>query len=180
MRLKITCLIAGMLLSALIMETSVKPTANPESHVFEMVLRPVTNGQREVKGIVVHQEIHGTPAADGTPFTLIAPVTYAGVTHVADRIQSLDVHDAKGQISFKIEDDKPAQGGFPYYRHWRAERAVQFPVTVDYEALVQPAGSPNGPPFGIRPSGGGSVAQVAAFCCCRKMAERTYPESGGT
>ena len=77
------------------------------------------------------------------------------VLMVADRVQDLTVTDAKGAVPLASVDDPAAPGGFPYFRHWTAQRPVSYPVTISYRSAVQPAGAPQGPPFGIRPSGGG-------------------------
>jgi hypothetical protein len=143
----------------------------PEVHALRMVWKPLSSNG-EVTAIEVQQQVDGVAANDGKPFSLTAPVTYVNVTGVADRITRLDVRDASGPISFTTEDDKPVPGGFPYYRHWRATRAVSYPVTISYTALVQPAGSPGGPAFGIRPSGGGVSGSAAGFLL--------LPENAGT
>lgn len=127
---------------------------------LDTVLKPVREGGPEVTAIEVKAEL-----AEGVGDTLVlsAPVTYAGVRDVADRVQGLVVRDAKGVIPLAVADDPAAPGGFPYFRHWTAQRAVSYPVTISYRSLVQPAGAPQGPPFGIRPSGGGVSGAGAGF-----------------
>ena len=117
---------------------------------LETVLKPVRDGGAEVVAIEVRSVL-----TQGEGLVLSAPVTYAGVRGVADRVQGLTVTDAKGAVPLASVDDPAAPGGFPYFRHWTAQRAVTYPVKISYRSAVQPAGAPQGPPFGIRPSAGG-------------------------
>ena len=82
-------------------------------------------------------------------------MVYAGVRGIADRVSDLKVQDAAGAVPLTQSEDKPAPGGFPYYRHWTAQRSVSGPVQIDYRSAVQPPDSARGPPFGIRAVGGG-------------------------
>ncbi len=127
---------------------------------LETVLKPVREGGPEVTAIEVRAELAG---GEGDTLALSAPVTYAGVRGVADRVQGLTVRDARGVVPLTAVDDPAAPGGFPYFRHWSAQRPVSYPVTISYRSLVQPAGAPQGPPFGIRPSGGGVSGAGAGF-----------------
>lgn len=129
---------------------------------LQMELRPVRDGGAEVTAIEVHAVLRGAPRA-GEPFSLTAPIVYAALTGVADRVEGLTVTDSRGPVTFEIENDPPAKGGFPYFRHWRATRDVAPPVTIAWRSLVQPAGSPGGPPFGIRPSAGGVSGAGSGF-----------------
>lgn len=130
---------------------------------FEMTLRPVSDAHGEVSAIEVTQRVNDPTVASTFPFGLTAPITYAAVTGVADRIESLTVRDPGGPIPLRTEDDPSNPGGFPYYRHWRAQRTVKSPVEIKYTARVQPAGSPNGPAFGIRPAAGGVSGSGGGF-----------------
>ncbi len=125
---------------------------------LETVLKPVRDGGAEVVAIEVRSVL-----TQGDGLVLSAPVTYAGVRGVADRVQDLTVTDAKGAVPLASVDDPAAPGGFPYFRHWTAQRPVSYPVTISYRSAVQPAGAPQGPPFGIRPSGGGVSGAGAGF-----------------
>jgi hypothetical protein len=140
------------------------------AQVLDMTWKPVRDAGGEVSAIEVTQVVNGV--AGDKPFGLNAPVTYAAVTGVADRITGLKVTDRDGEISFTVSEDKPVSGGFPYYRHWTATRAVSYPVTVSYSAQVQPPNSPGGPAFGIRPSGGGVSGSGGGFLM--------LPENAGT
>ena len=127
-----------------------------------LTLRPVRDGGPDVTAIEVRSELDPGPGA-GDLLHLSAPVDYPGVAGVADRVRDLDVRDARGPVPFRVEDDPPAPGGFPFFRHWRAERPVEYPVTISYRSPVQPPGGPNGPPFGIRPTAGGVSGAGASF-----------------
>ncbi len=127
---------------------------------FDVLLKPRRDGGQEVTAIEVWSELD---APAGTPLSLTAPVVYAALRGVADRVENLHVYDAAGAVPLTVSEDPPVPGGFPYYRHWKAQRPVNYPVTVTYRSLVQPPGSPNGPPFGIRPSGGGVSGAGSGF-----------------
>jgi predicted metalloprotease with PDZ domain len=149
------------LLAALVLFAA-SPLAATDANVLETVLRPVRDGGTEVTAIEVRLVLHAAPSAD-KPFSLTAPIVYAATTGIADRVRDLEVTDSQGAVPFTIEDDPAVKGGFPYFRHWRAERAVAGRVTISYRSLVQPAGAPNGPPFGIRPAAGGVSGAGSGF-----------------
>ena len=130
---------------------------------FDVRLRPIRDNGGEITAIDVQSTLSGFLTPDSGPFSLAAPVVYAGVAGIADRVEGLTVADAEGAVPLVQEDDPAAPGGFPYFRHWRAQREVSFPVTISYRSLVQPAGARNGPPFGIRPSAGGVSGAGSGF-----------------
>ena len=128
--------------------------SRPETAVrgFDIMLKPVRDGGGEVAAIEVRWELRG-PLSDS--LLLTAPIVYAGVTGIAERIERLEAHDRSGSLDLASSDDPAAPGGFPYFRHWRPARPVLAPLTVSYRARVQPDGERNGPPFAIRASAGG-------------------------
>ena len=65
-------------------------------------------------------------------------------------------------VALTPTDDPPDPGGFPSYRHWRADRPVRGTVTITYRSLVQPPPG-GGPPFGIRASSGGVSGAGSGF-----------------
>ena len=115
--------------------------------------RPVRDSAGAVAFIDVGW-VQRAPRGDSA-WRITAPVVYAGVPGIADRVRDLRVRDARGDVPLEVTNDPAARGGFPYFRHWQATRSVMGPVTVTYRALVQPRGERNGPPFGIATSGGG-------------------------
>lgn len=129
---------------------------------LEVTLRPVVDGG-QVTAIEVHSVIHGSQVPDSGPFSVTAPVVYAAVAGIADRVRELTLRDSQGEIPLSQEDDPPAAGGFPYYRHWRANRSVSFPVTISYRSEVEPDDAGPAPPFGIRPSAGGISGAGSGF-----------------
>ncbi|HEV7690949.1 MAG TPA: hypothetical protein VGO52_09010 [Hyphomonadaceae bacterium] len=139
--------------------TATPPPEEPTGPYFSTTFRPVAeNG--EVIAIDVATRVVGP---EGKTFGLMAPIVYPGSTGVVDRMTNLTVADREGALPLKIRNDPRALGGFPYFRHFTATRDVVYPVTVTYRALVQPKGSPSGPPFGIRPSGGGVSGAGSTF-----------------
>jgi hypothetical protein len=141
--------------------------AQSPSPAFDIVFKPVREGGADVTAIVVKETIRGVPA--GKPLTLSAPVVYAGVRGVADRVKDLEVRDDQGAVPLTVSEDKPVPGGFPYYRHWTAARPTAGPVRVAFRSLVQPPDAPRGPPFGIRAVGGGVSGAGSGFLVFPEM-----------
>ena len=151
------------------------PTARPQSEsprIFDTTIRPVRDGGTEVAAIAVRSVIRNGELPSGHRLSLTAPIVYASVTGVADRVQNLTVTDRAGVVPLSVENDPPVAGGFPYFRHWRVARDVTFPVTITYRSLVEPTSARRGPPFGIRPSEGGVSGAGSGFL--------VIPENAGT
>ncbi len=130
---------------------------------FEAVLKPRVGENGEVTAIEVDSVVYGALAADATQFSLTAPVVYAGAWGIADRVKDLVVTDGHGKVALVFEDDPSNPGGFPYFRHWKAQRAVTFPLRVSYHVEVEPRTERRGPPFNIKPSKGGVSGGGSAF-----------------
>lgn len=151
----VAALATGLLLTAPSLAasaTALTATTAEARRGYTATLRPVTDGEEQVAAIDVTLEIRGNP---GEPLRLIAPIVYPGVPGAAERMIDLVIEDRAGPLPASVQDDPAVPGGFPYFRHWQAERPVQYPVTVRYRALVQPDHTPGGPPFGMRPVAGG-------------------------
>ncbi|HEY4546975.1 MAG TPA: hypothetical protein VIG90_11210 [Pedomonas sp.] len=135
--------------------------ASPPSQALESkgwyvaTLRPVREGGAHVSAIDVTLEISAPASQRGEPLRLVAPIVYPGVPGAAERMIDLVIEDQSGPLPMSVKDDPAVPGGFPYFRHWTAERTAHYPVTVRYRAQVLPDGAPNGPPFAMRPVGGG-------------------------
>lgn len=142
------------------------------SSTFEVLLRPVRDAGTEVTAIAVRSTLRGAQLPDGERLRLAAPVVYAGVPGIADRVEDLEVTDRDGIVPVSADDDPAVPGGFPYFRHWTAGRDVTFPVRITYRSRVQPVGAPGGPPFGIRPTAGGVSGAGSGFL--------VIPENAGT
>ena len=138
------------------------PSQAPPVGVAEHVWKPVRDGGAEVVAIEVRTVLKELPAAAGDSFTVTAPVVYAGVRGIADRVKDLVVRDTLGTVELRSEDEPPTPGGFPYYRKWRASRAVRFPVTITYRSLA-PNQPPGGPPFGLFAAHGGVSGAGSGF-----------------
>jgi hypothetical protein len=139
---------------------------------IEYTWKPVRDGGAEVVAIEVRTELKGLPDSLGRSLSVMAPVVYAGVTGIADRVQELEMTDASGTVSLQASDDPPKPGGFPYYRHWRAQRPVRFPVVFTYRSLVQPP-SGGGPPFGIKAYAGGVSGAGSGFLVLPELSGAT-------
>lgn len=145
----------------------VGPGETQPTPAFDVSLKPLRGGGADVTSIAVHSTVRG--AAPDKPFIVSAPVVYAGVRGIADRVADLKVYDEHGPVPLAVTEDPPVPGGFPYYRHWTALRLVSGPVGVDYRSLVQPADAARGPPFGIRAVGGGVSGAGSGFLVFPQM-----------
>ena len=130
---------------------------------FEAVLKPLVGENGQVMAIQVDSVIYGGLTEDADRLSLTAPVVYAGAYGIADRVMDLTVTDQKGKVPLDSRDDPVTPGGFPYFRHWTAQRAVQFPVRVSYHTEVEQPTDRRGPPFNIRPSKGGVSGAGSGF-----------------
>jgi hypothetical protein len=102
-------------------------------------------------------------AEDAETFSLTAPVVFAGAYGIADRVKELTVSDRHGRVALDHQDDPEAPGGFPYFRHWRAQREVSFPVRVTWRTEIEVPTDRRGPPFNIRPTEGGVSGAGVGF-----------------
>ena len=131
---------------------------------FDVAIRPVRGGGPEVTAVEFRMELRGALSQKAQPFSLQAPITYAGRTGIADRVDSLVLRDSSGAVPLKVEDDPVNPGGFPYYRHWRAEREVVSPVVVTYRMRSFTGVATPGPQFDFYSHGGGiSSGGMALF-----------------
>jgi hypothetical protein len=130
---------------------------------FELLLKPLVGDDGEVSGIAVNAVIYGALQADAERLSLTAPVVYAGAYGIADRVKDLRVRDRRGRVPLMQTDDPVVPGGFPYFRHWTAQREVSFPVRVSWRTEVEPFTDRRGPPFNIKPSAGGLSGAGSAF-----------------
>lgn len=138
---------------------SPQPSSAPVS--IETIVRPVRAGA-EVAYVQVRSELRGTPDQSTRPLSFRAPIVYASVPEIADRVDSLTLRDSSGDVPFAIENDPVNRAGFPFYRHWRAQRPVVPPVVLSYRMR---AGAPRrGPQFDLYTHGGGfSAGGMALF-----------------
>ena len=143
----------------------VSQSTAPASPVeITMTVRPLRGGVPEVTTIQVRTEIRGALDQAGSSFSVQAPVTYAGVRNIADRVDSLIIVDANGPLSLRVEDDPADRGGFPYYRHWRTDRRVVPPVVMTYRMRPFVGTQVPGPQFDFYAHGGGiSAGGMALF-----------------
>ena len=49
----------------------------------------------------------------------------------------LTVTDQNGKVKLDQRDDPASPAGYPYFRPWKAQRTVSFPVRVTYHTEVE-------------------------------------------
>src|SRR5512146_3287871 len=135
-------------------------TNSSAARSLALTCRPVRDGSPEVAALAVAETL--SAASDPSAFSLRAPITYAGVRGIAERIQQLVVRDSTGDVPLEASDEPADPGGFPNFRHWRATRPIHGAITISYRALVQPPPG-RGPPFGIRAYAGGVSGAGSGF-----------------
>ena len=138
-----------------------KSAPGPEQRTLNVVLRPVRGGGDNVTDLSVRWELRGR-APNAQRFAIRAPIVYASVAGIADSLQDLAVRDAKGVVPLRHEDDPVNPGGFPYFRHWRAERDVVPPVIATYRARTR-ATAVSGPQFSLQAYGRGVSTAGSGF-----------------
>jgi hypothetical protein len=136
----------------------------PPAEDLVLTLKPVRGGAPEVTAVEVRAEIKGPLPQTTRPFTVSAPIVYAGRTGIADRVDGLAVRDARGEVPLAVEDDPVNRGGFPFYRHWRAQREVVPQVVVTHRMKAFTGTATVGPQFDFYShSGGISSGGMALF-----------------
>jgi hypothetical protein len=163
-----------LVLGAVVAGPALGQTPGPPPVDIAMTVRPVRSGGSEVVAIAVRTEIRGSLDRTASTFSARAPITYAGVRHIADRVDSLVVRDATGVLALRVEDDRTNPAGFPYYRHWRGDRPVVPPVVMTYRMRPFVGVPIAGPQFDFYVHGGGiSSGGMALFVVPENIANAT-------
>jgi hypothetical protein len=121
---------------------------------LSVTLRPTLGSDGKVAAIDVALDLSGIRPKAGQPFSLRIPVEFAGVKHVADRIENLEARSHEGLVNLSQVDEPPDAGGSLFWRRWKMTPApVQ--LNVRYRARLDPPRPWPGPPFDLRSNGGG-------------------------
>lgn len=141
-----------------------QPTApRPRSDaMLDFLIRPVRPSGQDVSTIQVRVRV-GAPSTLRGPFGLRAPLTYASVRGIADGMENLQARDRHGVIPLRRLDDRADRSGFARYRHWVAQRGVEFPVTVTYRFRLPTDVPVVGPQFDLRAQAGGFSGSGVGF-----------------
>jgi hypothetical protein len=150
--------------------------ASTGDSIVAIALRPIRGQSAEVTGIDVQIELRGAPSSPSTPFSVSAAITYASVAGIADRIADLAVRDDSGAVSLTIKNDPVNPGGFPFYRHWVANRIVTYPVTLTYRSLPQTDPPISGPQFSFRAHAGGMSTAGSGFLALPEKSQATVTQ----
>jgi hypothetical protein len=128
----------------------------------DVTIRPVRGAEADVTTVVVHEQISGTPIAKAPPFGLRAPITYASVKGIAEAMENIELRDQTGAVPLKIKDDAVDPSGYPFYRHWLAQRSVVYPAVVTYRIRPRVSGF-MGPQFALQSYAGGISTAGSGF-----------------
>lgn len=134
------------------------------AHAAELTLliKPLAaNGK--VTALEVTEQLADAGSANPARLRLRAPIRIFGVKKIADNFSGLTVTDASGDVPLTVTDDTTSTNGYDLYRHWDAARAAVYPVTVRYRIPTQPEAERNGPPYGMKPAGGGVAGSGKGF-----------------
>src|SRR5215213_8093041 len=105
-------------------------TTGAGTAVISLTVHPLARLSSQIEAVAVRAELSGS-LPHPERFSVRAPIAYAGI-QIADRVDSLVMTDASGGLPVSILDEPERGGGLPYYRHWRANRAVVPPVVLTY------------------------------------------------
>jgi carboxypeptidase C (cathepsin A) len=135
------------------------PTSDAEDAVahpeFDILLSVIKKDGEKITHMGVELELPSMDKRSEEAFTLRAPVIFAGVDGIADRVEGLRVTDEKGVVDLEQMEDKADAGGFIYWRKWKAKRATVAPIKVKYRCALPERVPRLGPPFDLRNNGGG-------------------------
>jgi hypothetical protein len=155
--MKALILAIASLLFALVADSAM---ADPGT-VLKLTIRPVRTGDGRVAALEVREEIDAGLPTDGR-FSVSAPLSLFGARVLAKRVEELAISDAAGDVALAVIDGVLNADEDTPYRHWRATRPVQAPITVTYRMPVQDPAE-NGPPIGMKASGGGVAGSGLGF-----------------
>ncbi len=120
-----------------------------------ITLRPMPGADGKVATVDVALELNGLHPEAGKRFSLRIPVEFAGVKHVADRIENLEVRSDDGPVKLEQVDEPPDAGGSLFWRRWELPLPTAAQFKAHYRARLDPPHPWPGPPFDLRSNGGG-------------------------
>jgi hypothetical protein len=122
---------------------------------LDILLRVLKEADGPISHIEVVLEMSSTEGKTEKTFSLKAPVIFAGVDGIADRIEQLRVTDDEGRVELEQTEDPADAGGFIFWRRWKVLRRPSGPVKVQYRCSLPEPLPRSGPPFDLRVNGGG-------------------------
>lgn len=137
----------SLVLLGLMLASGCRPTtpalrpSSPAGLQMDVTVRPLREGNPEVVAVAVRQELRGL--VDRARRWRVG-IVYTGRSGIADRVDSLRVRDALGDVPLAIVNDPVNTSGYTYYRHWVASRPMQAPIVLTYR--MRPVARPTGGP----------------------------------
>lgn len=122
---------------------------------IDILLHVLNEDGEHISHVEVELEMSTEDRRSEEPFTLRAPVIFAGVDGIADRVEDLRVTDEKGEVGLEQTDDQADAGGFMYWRKWKTTRPTAGLIKVRYRCRLPEPLPRLGPPFDLRVNGGG-------------------------
>lgn len=113
--------------------------------MLDITVRPVEE-TGTVRTIEVMAQLSPGYATPGFAMPLHVP----GVRHLADSVRDVEMRDANGTLPFAESTDESSN-----QRRWTPNRRVTGPLSVTYRLTAQATSENGGPPFGMKPAGGG-------------------------
>ena len=127
----------GRLFAALVLASagawSGVPGQSDGSAIIDLTVRPTSRLTSQIESIAVRTEVSGTLPRAAQRFSVRAPIVYAGLGEIADRVDSLVMRDASGVVPVSVIDE-PAQVVDAIFKYYEtrgfepsaAEREVQL------------------------------------------------------
>lgn len=151
--LTILFLLTGVYAAAAQTITQSQTTTPPRSKL-SLTLRPTVVSEGTVAAIDVELDLAGTSPEAGQTFSLRIPIEFAGVKHVADRIENLQIKSHENLLSPTQVNEPPDAGGSLFWRRWKIAQPPSE-LNIRYRARLDPPRPWPGPPFDLRSNGGG-------------------------
>ncbi len=151
----IVMLSLGALSLCLAWTASVRASVPTPAPQLVITLRPTVSADAKVVGIDIALELNGVDAKAEGRFALRIPAEFAGIKHVADRVENLEARSASGAVSLKQVDEPPDAGGSLFWRRWELLEPLPSRLSIRYHARLDPPYPWPGPPFDLRSNGGG-------------------------
>lgn len=140
--------------SLLVLIAPKRPARTPARPQLRVTLKPMMNANT-ITAVDVTLELNGLDTSSKDNFAFRIPVEFAGIDHVADRIENLKANGPAGVLTLTQSDQPPDVGSSLYWRRWKLPGPAPARINVHYRARLDPPHPWPGPPFDLRSNAGG-------------------------